>query len=345
MLEEDKVDERAERYLAFVDYLGTQELYQNAGRNADLLVERRNELEHGIQILLQPRIVAREIEIGVFSDTVLIAGASFANVVASASAIMGFVLKKSLTRAEQTDFRLLRGGVAKGMELRTSYLRPNQRVHVIPFFDGSLAFAYRLESVRKGSRLFCSETLKSVELGDLDPFIFPWKSLSGFGDPTLGVHEFMWPGYLYRNSPLELADLTTEAFRLWRRWTAEMKPAPQQYRSSLYHLDETIKCMLRSFISLPTSVTHKAIKLCAEVILPEEGDLKEDCDIRFIWGLWFQVLLVLSVTNLFGEHAPAIARIKKELIHRNYFDKFIAEAEYPEYAPLKKLFASAGWTR
>jgi hypothetical protein len=342
--EENEVhDDRAERYMAFVDYLGTEDLYNDITRNADLLVERRNELEHAIQILFQPYIAAHQIEIGVFSDTVLIAGKSLAQVIECSSLLMRFVLRKSLVRAERTDFRLLRGGFAKGVELRTSYLKSSQQVHVIPFFDGSLSFVYHLEGVRKGSRLFFSDAVTNEEFGELKNFVFQWTSLSGFGNPTKGVHEFLWPGYLYRDNSLELAELTNQAFGIWRRWTAEMNLTSEKYRSSLYHLDETIKCMVRSFIPLISSSTDDAIKLCVETILPREGDLKRDCDIRFIWGFWFQVLLVLSTANLTAEYAAAIALTKNELSRRKYLDRFIAEAEYPEYAPLTKLFRSAVW--
>jgi hypothetical protein len=77
---ENEVHKPAERYMAFVDYLGTEELYQDAIGNADILVERRNELEHAVQILFQPYIAARDVEIGVFSDTLLIASQSLEQV-------------------------------------------------------------------------------------------------------------------------------------------------------------------------------------------------------------------------------------------------------------------------
>src|SRR5579859_5827918 len=195
--EESSVDKRTERYLAFVDYLGTEALYRNPIHNADSLVDRRNELEHAIQILLQPFIAASQIEVGLFSDTVLIADRSLPRVIHCSSLLMRFVLKKTVDRSNLTDCRLLRGGLAKGVELRTSYLRPGPRVHVIPFFDGSLAFSYKLEGVRRGSRLFLTETVSASELGDLTKFVFRWQYLSGVGNPAIGIHEFMWPGYLY----------------------------------------------------------------------------------------------------------------------------------------------------
>lgn len=337
--EELHVEERRDRYLAFVDYLGTETLYCDAVRHAEELIERRNELEHGVHILLQPFIAAKKIEIGIFSDTVLIAGHSLHVVVRCASLLMRFVFKKSIDRGNWADTRLLRGGFAKGVELRTSYLRPGPRVHVIPFFDGGLAFAYQLEGIRRGSRLFFPKAIATGELGDAAPFIFPWNSLAGMGDPTLDVYELMWPGYLYLDDPLELADLTRRAFVLWRRYASEGQWPLEKYQKTLYHFDESVKCLLRSLITLiGASGVDEAIARCAKEVLPRHGDLMEDCDIRYVWGFWFQMLFVIATANCADHYAQAIELTKRELVRRLYFDRFMAEAEYPEYAVMRTIF-------
>ena len=337
--EERKMDEQRDRYLAFIDYLGTETLYRDAARHADELVDRRSELEHGVQILLQPLIAERKIEIGIFSDTVLIAGHSLPDVIHSSSLLLRYVFKKGLDRESREGTRLLRGGFAKGIELRTSYLRPGPHVHLIPFFDGSLAFTYRLEGVRRGSRLFFPAAVTAQELCDAARFVFPWKYLSGMGDPVIGIHEFMWPAYLYQDDPMGLAELVRRSFVLWRRFVAEGNMTREEYRKTLYHFDETVKCLLRSFISLVgTKDVQEAIAVCVEAVLPRRGDLMGDCDIRYLWGFWFQMLFVVSVANLANQYAEAIAVTKKELIRRAYYDKFMAEAEYPDYAPVRDIF-------
>ena len=339
-----EVTDRRYRYLAFVDYLGTSELYQHAIDYADLIVGRRNELEHAVQILLQPFIAKNQIEVGLFSDTVLVAGSSLADVLHCSSVLMKFVLNKTINRASRTDYRLLRGGLAKGIELRTSYLRPDPKVHVIPFFDSSLAFSYELEGIRRGSRLFLSATVNSDELGALSRFVFPWKYISGVGRPTVGIHEFLWPGYVYKDNPTELSHLLLQAFNLWRSHVAEGRPTQQEYKATLYHFDETIKCILRSFISL-TDTPHfkEAIDIWMSTILPRDEDRMEDCDIRHLWGFWFQALLVVCAANRITEFATAIARTKRELVRRSYLDKFMAEAEYPDYELLRELFKKPAW--
>jgi hypothetical protein len=257
---------------------------------------------------------------------------------------MKFVLEKTINRANRIDCRLLRGGLAKGVELRTTYLRPGPRVHVVPFFDSSLAFSYELGGVRKGSRLFLSDTVGDEDLGNLKEFVFKWQYLSGVGSPAVGIHEFLWPGYVYKEEPAALASLVERAFAQWREYVRDFPGTREDYKATLYHFDETIKCMLRSLIPLrdfPYGV--EAIKRCAHVILPREADYMEDCDIRYIWGFWFQALLVLCTSKLVAEHDSAILLTKKELVRRGYLDNFMAESNYPDYKALKELFQSDLW--
>src|SRR6266700_123749 len=96
---------RPDRYLAFVDYLVTRELYRDSRTNAELLEDRANELEHGIQVRLQGPLAARRIEIGVFSDTVLIAGRGIEDVLSASASLLEFVLRKSVHRSDPTDIR------------------------------------------------------------------------------------------------------------------------------------------------------------------------------------------------------------------------------------------------
>jgi hypothetical protein len=143
---------------------------------------------------------------------------------------------------------------------------------------------------------------------------------------------------------MELANLVRQAFDLWQRHLIGTNRTPEKYRSTLYHFDETIKCMLRSFLPLAgTPGIGDAVEACMKSILPSEGDLKDHCEIRYLWGFWFQALLVLCAMNLVMEYASTISLTKRELIRRGYLDKFIAEAEHPDYTGLKTLFKSTVW--
>jgi hypothetical protein len=104
------------------------------------------------------------------------------------------------------------------------------------------------------------------------------------------------------------------------------------------------KVMLRSFTPLVgTPGISDSIRTCVDAILPCELDLKDDCNIRYLWGFWFQALFLSCAANLTTEYASLIALTRKELARRAYLDKFVAEADYPEYVALKTLFKSPLW--
>ena len=207
---------RRTRYLAFIDYLGSQSLYRDASANAELLEDRRYEIEHAIHIVLQPHLVASRVEVGLFSDTTLLAGVSLGDVLDCASLLLDFSLRKTLSRNNPDDIRLLRGAIAKGIELRSAYLRPSSNVSVIPFFDSGLAIAYQLEGVRRGSRIYCVGETTAPE-DTLNRFFFTWDYVSGFGRPAADVLEFLWPAYRYIHDPIKLSRLLLEMFTFLER--------------------------------------------------------------------------------------------------------------------------------
>lgn len=329
--------ERRYRHLAFIDYLGTRTLYQDAEANAHLIEDRRYELEHGIQIRLQPHLAEHRLEIGVFSDTAVIAGASLRDVVMASATLFEFVLQKTLSRANAQDVRLLRGGISGGVELRSSYLRPSPGVSVIPFYDGGLAFAYELAEVRRGSRLFLSKTTASTDLAELSRFIFHWQYMSGYGGPMKDVNELLWPALQFPEEPTALFSLLLNSFSLWRTFVSGSPMQPEEYRTTLYHFDETIKCMLRSLIAYGGMKKFGEVAARLTMLLPSEQDLMEDCNIRFLWGIWFQVILVICKLELLDQCRAAITFTLAELRRRQYLDKFIAEIDYPDYQVMKQI--------
>lgn len=323
---------RPSRFLAFVDYLGTRELYSRPVVNAALIEERRYELEHAVQIKLQSLLAQKKIEIGIFSDTVLIAGADFGDVLAGAISLLGLVLQKTIDRADPNDIRLLRGGISGGVELRSGYLPSTPGVHVIPFYDGSLAFAYELESVRRGSRLFMSREL-AEHSGSYQKYRFDWQSMPGFGKPAEGIHEILWPAVVHGGDLSGLSQLLYDCFEFWRNaLTTEPSIGPDEYRSTLYHLDETLKCIARSFMCFgdAPNVGMPLLRL-----LPTSDDRMEDCNIRFVWGIWFQVILVLCKLGIADRYSSQVRFALNELKRRDYYDKFVAETDYPDYQIMK----------
>lgn len=332
---------RRDRYLAYIDYLGTRELYRHSHANADKIEDRRLELEHAIQIRLQRQLAGREVEVGVFSDTVMVAGQEIATVLACSASLLNYVLRKNLTRWELSDIRLLRGGVSRGPEIRSGYLRPSAGVSVIPFFDGSLAFAYEVESLRRGSRIYISPEIDKEQLDGLAKYIFLWSNITGAGVPAADAREFLWPAFAYATDPCELARIILESMRFWRE---ALKTAPldgNHYRTTLYHFDETLKVMIRSVLAFEHGDGMSSLADSLFDLLPSEEDTMEDCSIRYLWGVWFQVLFVLETLGFLSIDNKHVAFTVKELRRRAYWDKFIAEAEYEDYAILRPLIARA----
>lgn len=332
-----RMKERSTRFLAFIDYLGTRELYKSPAANAARIEERRYELEHAIQIKLQRLIAQKKIEIGIFSDTVLIAGANLADVLSGTVSLLGLVLRKTLERDDPNDIRLLRGGISEGIELRSGYLPSTPGVHVIPFYDGSLAFAYELEGIRRGSRLFISRDL-AKHLGTYEKYRFDWEYMPGFGKPAEGVHEILWPAVAHGGDPNGLSELLHDCFEFWRSALGENASiGPDEYRATLYHVDETLKCIIRSFVCVGDNPSVAALLR----LLPTPGDRMAECNIRFAWGIWFQVVLVLCKLGVGGRYLPQIRFALGELRHRDYYDKFMAETEYPDYQIMRPLIKEA----
>ena len=335
------MSDRPDRFLAFVDYLGTRDLYRDPRENAGRIEDRRYELEHGVQIRLQRLLAEQKIELGVFSDTVLIAGRDIQDVLVGAASLLDFVFRKNLQRSDPGDFRLLRGGVAKGVELRSSYLRPSRSVSIIPFFDGSLAFAYETEGLRRGSRVFLSDELRASDLGDLSRFLFAWEHMPGFGRPAGRVEELLWPALISRDQPRELLDMLAQSMTLWRSFVTTLQPQPDTYRETLYHFDETLKCMIRSCVAFREPGQVKDAAEALSDLLPSDSDSMDDCNIRYVWGIWFQVILVICRLGMDQEYAGPISSTLDVLRERKYLDKFIAETDYPDYAAMRHLFGEA----
>ncbi len=328
---------RAKRYLAFVDYLGTRQLYRDPNANADLIEDRRYELEHGIHFWLQRAVAEKKLEVGVFSDTVLIAGSDIQQVLTSSAVLLNFVLQKTINRSDSADIRLLRGGISKGIELRSAYLRPAPGIHVIPFFDSSLAFAFELEEVRRGSRLYIDRDITDADLGKLRNYTFAWTQMTGFGTPAIDIREFLWPAYIYAAKTGELCAILDACMSLWRRVLSSAPLGRDRYRDTLYHLDETIKVIIRSFVVIPEgpSVNDAIERLLSH--LPRPEDRMDDVDIGYVWGIWFQIAYLLAHRGIAQMYGKQLSFMFQELKRRRYFDKFLSEIDHPNYEIMRAL--------
>ena len=90
---------------------------------------------------------------------------------------------------------------------------------------------------------------------------------------------------------------------LWRSFESTLQPQPDTYRETLYHFDETLKCMIRSCVAFQEPGQVKDAAEALSDLLPSGSDPMDDCNIRYVWGIWFQVILVICRLGMDQEYA------------------------------------------
>ena len=75
----------------------------------------------------------------------------------------------------------------------------------------------------------------------------------------------------------------------------------------------------------------RELLVALETLLPLPDDRMERCNIRFL------VIFVMCFTQQDTRFRDRISFTLNELENRGYLDKFIAEADYPQYEPLRRV--------
>ena len=122
----------------------------------------------------------------------------------------------------------------------------------------------------------------------------------------------------------------------------------KDYNASLYQLDETIKLCIRSARHAPeTSIS--AVRQCLCGMLPTDDPELERLDIRYAWGVWFQVLWALIVLQdrskrvLRRRDLCSLISSSLQLIERRgYLPTFTSELENPDYAGFRDNLLALG---
>ena len=216
--------------------------------------------------------------------------------------------------------------------------------HLYADAGAGLAFAYEQENVRRGSRLFLSKHITPAHIGaEISRFVFEWTSMTGAGRPTGTSSEFLWPAYIYKADPFKLLEVINAAFTVWRQHphAASGAISPDFYRETLYHFDETIKICVRSVVAFRGEEIIRHLAPGIASLLPHESDPMDDTEIRYLWGIWFQVIYVLLVCGVADDFQGLINHTLSELKRRKYFDSFVAEADYDDYRIMRTLVTPA----
>jgi hypothetical protein len=334
------------RYLLFADVLGTGSLYAAGENKAHIIERKRTVLEHCARISIFPYLSYKygsSNHLSLFSDTVLFACEEISALFEAAANLYYTFSQHSFPANSMDDLYLLRGGIAYGRALTSDALSSSQKVSVAKIFDTSLALSYRLEGIRRGSRIFlCEETYKSA-LASGSRACFKWTAISGIGPPIAPAFEYNWPAFLLSTPGSRFCPYLNELARVWLSLFSQREIwKVAEYDQTLYQLDETIKVCIRASMLASEEV---AIDVFSSLLglLPSFTPELEEIDIRFTWGTWFQVFwAILVLTDKYpsifkGHDTTEILRENIFIITRKGYTKtFRAELQQEDYLYLRQ---------
>ncbi|MFV2044864.1 MAG: hypothetical protein ACC700_16720 [Anaerolineales bacterium] len=296
-------------------------------------------LEQALLAFVVPHIQAKDMYLYVFSDTVILAAPDLSSLLDLSSRLfLQFMSTLSLQRAEElSDLILLRGAISHGNVAESTVLVPSDRVSSVPLLDRSLATAYELEGVRKGSRIFLDPKMSIDRLStSLKTCIINWQSIPGRGRPQSSVHEFLWPALVYLQDAQGLARLTIETNKVWLRFLRSRDWSIPEYDKVLLDFDETLKLCIRSCSVISDSASWVEALMS---LLPANSS--SVTDVRFEWGVWFQIMKALQEgiahdSEFALEVAAAIRRTIAILKQVNFWDTFLIELKMPDYESFRR---------
>lgn len=326
------------RFLLFADFLGTTDTYS---RSIELVVKRRELLEQTLAAYALPALALCDINLYVFSDTAIMTCPRLQPLLDIAARMFRHFSEITVDQKRlDHDTALLRAAICYGTTAQSNTLSNSSRVTVIPMLDDSLPRAYKLEGIRRGSRVFV-DLRAAEELAADCRDLHHWRFITGRGDPRPDIFEFFWPRGAYESDQ----DLLAATERVRRFWLGRLKSAGWglEYEDGVMpHLDETLKLFVRSLAAKAEDDT-----VCRYLfdMLPASED--EIVDVKFEWGVWFQSLKAL------WECTPIRDRMRSELMKRSqsvrefvekreYWAHFRTELEMPDYSGFKDLWVSAG---
>jgi hypothetical protein len=320
------------RYLIFADLLGTSKAYVSPKD----VVRRRQILEQAIDAFFIPILEEDDIYIYVFSDTLVATCPNLNKLLKPSAKLFEHFLKLTMEKENPVQLMLMRGAISNGSPEASIVLKPSARVITIPILDESFPKAYKLEGLRKGSRIFLDPGLPEVKIGsELKKLSsIKWISITGHGQPLKGVGEFLWPLFSSRNTASELSRTLIKINKIWLKLLRSKEWAIDEYDNSLLHLDETMKLFIRSLALLPTTAYIQNIIFS---LLPEKKSSL--INVKFEWGTWFQVLKVIVEAKTCFISLPKLkSKIKliKNIMKEDFYgDSFLTELEKPDYLNFK----------
>ena len=325
-----------ERYVVFADFLGTTRRYAKPS-----LVQRSRELLE--QVLAQcvvPRLKPDDMNLYVFSDTTIITCPTLAPLAKTVSILFRQFIQLMASDEDDESLTLwLRAGISIGSILQVDHLKNNRRIRTIPFLDTSLPKAYRLEQIRKGSRIFVDPEIDlGLVLSQPESF-YKWRQITGHGDYVPNVGEILWPVLAF-DTHQQMADAATLLHTGWLRALREQFWEKDDYIDRMLHLDETIKLFARSVCQSCNSGLKNGLLMS---MLPEGEERRNSA--KYEWGLWFQALRGLAEDPHLRDTAEvlrAFASVEAILRRENLYQHFTNELNYPDYHTFRDALTALG---
>jgi hypothetical protein len=313
------------RFAIYADFLGTKERYARP----KLVVRGRELLEQALARCVLPRLGADDMHLYVFSDTAIITCPTLHPLLQPTADLFWHFLKLR-TDVDDPMTLWLRAGVSHGSVLSVDHLHNTDRVRTIPFLDSSLPSAYRLESVRKGSRVFVDPSLPPDAVRTLEPYFVRWKNITGNGVHVPNVGEFLWPG-MSGDGHDRLLETTSSLHRRWSDALAKKEWPRDEYYKRLIHLDETLKLFVRTASVFTAEAERKKLLVG---LLPRSRTRQNN--LRYKWGLWFQALRgIVEHCETEGvdrdEFVEDFQTVRDVLGRGQYLEHFLSELKLPDY--------------
>ena len=315
------------RFVIFADFLGTKQRYAKP----TLVVKGRELLEQALARCVVPRMKANDMYLYVYSDTAIVTCPRLGPLLEPISDLFDHFFELRADSGDKTSL-WLRAAISHGTVLSVDHLQNYERIRTIPFLDTSLPNAFKLESIRKGSRVFVDPAIPDEAFAEYGDLFFKWRQIAGHGEHVPNVREYLWPAKSHVDRE-HLARTTLKVNKVWNEALGKREWSRDDYYGGMIHLDETLKLFIRTLaVFCPNG--RKAEVLFA--LLPK-SDAREK-NIRYKWGMWFQALKGLIVHCEFDaagtqEVASAFRTVRTVLKNGGYFQHFMSELKLPDYAP------------
>jgi hypothetical protein len=325
------------RFVVYADFLGTTQRYLTP----KLVVRGRELLEQALVQCVVPELSEHDMNLYVFSDTAIVTCPRLIPLLNPISRLFSHFIELMGDRSDASLTLWLRAAISSGAVTHVDHIVNSERIRTIPFLDTSLPTAYKLEAIRKGSRIFIDPSIPDEEFREHKNLFFRWRQITGRGLHRANVTEFLWPAIMYDNEE-RLAQMTLKVHGWWSEAMGRKEWSGDVYFDRLHHLDETVKLFIRTSSMFCAGDCRRAVLFS---LLPKT--VAHHKNARYEWGVWFQAMKGLvegcEADSLNANEVVAAFGILKEVLIKSvYLEHFMNELNFPDYAEFRSTLCRLG---